>query len=90
MEEEVNHLRDLQDYLFCAVHSSGGIKTYCHIELAGDGNEGGHRKFSHRFLTLWAQYIVSQTIEHNEQKLTTVSATRPCHEILPAEHQTIR
>lgn len=87
VEEEVNHLHDLQDHLFCVVHSRCGIKTYCHIELVGDNNEGGHCKFS-CFLTLWAQYIVSQRIEQNEQKLTMVSATWPCNKKLPAKHQT--
>lgn len=70
MKEEVNHLRELQDYLLCATHSRPGMKMYCHIERAEDGVEGGHREYSHRELTLWAQYIVSQKTESNGQKLT--------------------
>jgi hypothetical protein len=89
MKDEVNHLRDLQDRLLCAVHSRPGMKSYCHIELAEDGIKGGHREFTHQELTLWAQYIVSYTTECNGQKLTMGSETWPCDENLPTEHQKI-
>ena len=63
MEDQVNHLRDLQDYLLCATHSRPGMKTYCYIEPARKGVKGGHCEFSHQELTLWAQYIVSRISE---------------------------
>jgi hypothetical protein len=89
MEEVVIHLCDLQDHLLCAAHSRSGMKTYCYIEPAEQGIEGGHCKYSHKDLTLWAQYIVSQTIKCDGQKLTTGSETWPSHENLPTKHQTI-
>ena len=89
MEDEVNHLRELQDYLLCATHSRPGMRMYCHIERAGDGVKGGHREISHQEITLWAQYIVSQRTESNGQKLTMGSETQTRDEDLPAEHQTV-
>jgi hypothetical protein len=72
MVDDLSHLHDLQDRLLCATHSKPGMKTFCWIELAGDGVKGGHREFSHSELTLWAKYIVShgKRIECDEQKLT--------------------
>ena len=89
MEDEVNHLRELQDYLLCATHSRPGMRTYCHIERAGDGVKGGHCEISHQEITLWAQYIVSQRTKSNGQKLTMGSETQTRDEDLPAEHQTV-
>ena len=68
MVEEVNILRELQECYQCAAHSKPGMKTFCWIEMAGDGVKGGHRELTHREMTLWAQYIVSQTSRCDEGK----------------------
>ena len=82
MEDKVNHLCELQDYLLCMTHSRPGMRTYCHIECTGDGVKGGHCEISHQEITLWAQYIVSQRTESNGQSLPWVQkhklATKTC------------
>ena len=61
LSKEVKILRELQRRYYCAIHSSSAIKSFCWIELAGIRVKGGHREMSHGEMTLWAQYIVSQS-----------------------------
>ena len=70
---EVKILRELQDRYHCEIHSKYGIRTYCWIEVAEGGVKGGHREMSHREMTLWAQYIVSQPTGCDKGKELTIS-----------------
>jgi len=60
IKHQYESLIELKEHLHCATHSKPGMEAYCWIELASDGIAGGHREFSHRELTLWAQHMVSE------------------------------
>jgi hypothetical protein len=52
-------LRQLQQYLLCQQHSSGGAPQYCWIEQPSENTTGGHREVTYEEMTLWAKHMVS-------------------------------
>ena len=53
-------LLELQNKLFCHVHSRPGMAVYCRILKASKSSEGGHQEVSHTQMTLWAKHMVSK------------------------------
>ncbi|KAH9040366.1 hypothetical protein EDB85DRAFT_1886896 [Lactarius pseudohatsudake] len=61
-----DHLLSLQRHLLCDEHSkASGLRTYCWIEPAKPGVEGGHIPIEHMEMTMWAKFIsIGKAFKH--------------------------
>ena len=72
MKHQHDCLLELRQHLRCGAHSLPGCPVYCWPEPGGQGLPGGHRKLTHKEMTLWAKFIISKITLRKVKKILTV------------------